>query len=132
MRLATRHDCLATLLGDGDKKSEIMCDEGKIFCTGPTRAAKAGQKFSNTGMASQRNNQGRTLFICTLLHESPFASVSTVSRGPPLSGLSGHKIHRYKKADLLFSEVELGEMMVYADMVEAVDPSLVATYTKTR
>jgi hypothetical protein len=32
----------------------------------------------------------------------------------------------------LFSEVELGEMMVYADMVEAVDPSLVATYTKTR
>ncbi len=49
-----------------------------------------------------------------------------------LTGLSGHHIHRYRKADFLFSEVELGEMMVYADMVEAVDPSLVATYTKTR
>jgi hypothetical protein len=43
-RQATLPDCLSNLLGDWDKDIEIVYCEGKIFCTGPTRAAKAGQK----------------------------------------------------------------------------------------
>jgi hypothetical protein len=35
---------LARWLGNWDKESEIKCAEKKIFCTGLTRAAKAGQK----------------------------------------------------------------------------------------
>jgi hypothetical protein len=39
-RQATQHDCLPSLLGDGE-----MCTvREKIFCIGPIRTAKAGQK----------------------------------------------------------------------------------------
>jgi hypothetical protein len=38
---ATQQDSLPSLLGDGDKWTEIVFGEEKIFCTGPTRAAKA-------------------------------------------------------------------------------------------
>jgi hypothetical protein len=44
MRQATQHGCLPSLLGDGGKGNEIVYGEGKIFCTGPTRAAEAKQK----------------------------------------------------------------------------------------
>jgi hypothetical protein len=40
-RQATQHGCLPGLLGDGDKGNEIVYGEEKLFCTGPTRAAKA-------------------------------------------------------------------------------------------
>jgi hypothetical protein len=43
-RQVKRLDCLPSLLGDGDKLIEIVTARKKIFCTGPTRAAKAGQK----------------------------------------------------------------------------------------
>ncbi len=46
-RQATLHDCLPSLLSDGDKLIEIVYGGGggeEIFCTGPTRAAKAEQK----------------------------------------------------------------------------------------
>ncbi len=69
-RPATEHGYLPCLLGDGDKGMELVYGEEKIFCSGPTRAAKAEQ--------TQLTNQERTpLFV---LFEPPFASVLTVSR----------------------------------------------------
>jgi len=44
-RPATLHDCLASLLGDGNKWIEILCTVWKkILCTRLIRAANAGQK----------------------------------------------------------------------------------------
>jgi hypothetical protein len=44
-RQAARQDCLPSLLGYGDKLIEIVYGvEKKIFCTGPTSTAKAGEK----------------------------------------------------------------------------------------
>jgi hypothetical protein len=51
-----------------------------------TSAAKAEQKSLVPTRQAQRTNQGGTPFICT--PQSPVTSVSTVSRGPPLSGPS--------------------------------------------
>ncbi len=56
----------------------------KIFCTGPTRGAKAGQKSLVPARQAQRNNQGRTPFIFVLF-ESPYSQ-----QGPTLSSLSGY------------------------------------------
>jgi hypothetical protein len=81
-RQVTWHDCLPSSLGVGDKWSEIVSGEEKIFCTRPTRATKAGQKYLLPARRAQRTNQGRTLFICT--PRVPFSTVSTVSRGIPL------------------------------------------------
>ncbi len=49
-RQATQHGCLPkcpvpSLLGDGEKETEIVYGEEKIFCTGPTRAVKAEQNL---------------------------------------------------------------------------------------
>jgi hypothetical protein len=69
------------LLTDGDKGIEIMYDEEKkIFCTGPTRAAKAETKISCTGTTSPMN-QPRKIPFSFVLFEFPFTSVLTVSRG---------------------------------------------------
>jgi hypothetical protein len=65
-RQATQHDCLPSLLGDGDKLIEIVYGGEKIFLTMPTRAAKAGRKSIVPARQAQRTNQGRTPFICTL------------------------------------------------------------------
>jgi hypothetical protein len=54
-----------------------------IFCTGPTRAAKAEQKSLVLALQAQQANQERTTFICPLgvtIHLS-FNS----QQGPPLS-----------------------------------------------
>ncbi len=40
-RQATQHRCLPSLLSDWDKGTEMCTVRKKIFCTGPTRAAKA-------------------------------------------------------------------------------------------
>jgi hypothetical protein len=45
---------------------DVMYDEEKIFCTGPTKAAKAEQKSFVPAQQAQRTNQGRPPFICTL------------------------------------------------------------------
>jgi hypothetical protein len=83
-REATQHNCLPRFLGDGDLKSEKVYALRKIiFCTGLTRAAKAGQKSILPARRAQRINQGRIPFICP-----PFFSVSTVSRGHPSCDLS--------------------------------------------
>jgi hypothetical protein len=66
----------------------VYCEE--IFCTGPTRAAKAGKKSLAPAQGAQRTNQGRPPFIYIFLG-SPFASFSIVRRGP-LSSLSDYLI----------------------------------------
>jgi hypothetical protein len=66
------------LLGDGDKGSEIVySEEKKIFCTGPTTAAKAEKNLWYG--PDKPTNQGILSFV---LFESPFTSVSTVAATP--------------------------------------------------
>ncbi len=66
-RQATQHDCLPSLLSDGDKGIKIVYGKKKdIFCTGPTRAASAEQKSLVPARRAQRTNQGGTPLICTL------------------------------------------------------------------
>jgi hypothetical protein len=48
--------CLASLLWMGKK----------MFCPGPTEAAKAEQKSLVPARQAQRTNQGKTSLICTL------------------------------------------------------------------
>jgi hypothetical protein len=53
----------------------------KIFCIGLTRAAKAGQKtIYSHNEPNEPTKEGTLSYV---LQESPFASVSTVSRGHP-------------------------------------------------
>jgi hypothetical protein len=40
-RQATKHGCLPSLMGNGDKGIEILYSEEKVIFTEPTRAAKA-------------------------------------------------------------------------------------------
>ncbi len=83
-RQGTQHYCLPCLLGDGVKVIEIVYGEGKLFCTGPTRAAKAGEKsFVPARQANEPTKEGPLSFV---LFESPFTSVSTVGRGLSLGG----------------------------------------------
>ncbi len=78
---ATQHDYLPSLLGDGDKGIEIVYGEEKNKCTGPTRAGKARQKpLYRHNYPNEPTKQGPHSFV---LIESPFATVSTVSRGHP-------------------------------------------------
>ncbi len=58
-----------------------------IFCTGPTRAAKAEQKSLVPTGPAERINQERAPFICTL--SVPFSLSFNSQQGPPLSSLSG-------------------------------------------
>jgi hypothetical protein len=72
------------LLAYGDKGIEIVYNtvRKKIFCTGPTRAAKAEQKYLvllPTRQGHEPTKEGPLSFV---FFESPF-SVSTVSRGHP-------------------------------------------------
>ncbi len=75
-------------MGNGDEGIEIVYGENKIFCTGPTRAAKAELKFLVAALQALQNKQGRTSFFCTLwvaIHLN-FNS----QQGPPFSSLSGY------------------------------------------
>ncbi len=54
-RQATRHDCLPSLLGDGDKLSEIVSGKGKkIFCTGPRQNKRVFLWGGGGGGAKQK------------------------------------------------------------------------------
>ncbi len=63
-----------------------MYGEAKtIFCTGPTRAAKTGQK-SLVPALYKPNEPTKEETLSFVLFESKFSSVSTVSQqGPPFS-----------------------------------------------
>ncbi len=66
---------------------EIVYGEEKKCCTGPTRAAKAGQKSLVPARRAQVTSQGRTPFLCTLW--VPIHLSFNSQKGPPLSSLSG-------------------------------------------
>jgi hypothetical protein len=68
-------------MDDGDKLSEIVSGEIKIFCTGLTGDAKAGQK--SLVPVRQANEPTKEGPLSIVLIESPFASFSTVGRGYP-------------------------------------------------
>jgi hypothetical protein len=75
------------LLVVGDKGIEIVYIEEKIFCIGPTRAAKAEQKSLVPAQGrSEPTKKGPLSFV---LFESQFTLVSTIRRGHPslVSGL---------------------------------------------
>ncbi len=67
-----------------------MYGEEKIFCTGPTRAAKADQKSLVPARQTQRTNQGRNPVICSLWVPIPLSFNS--QQGQPLSSTSGYTI----------------------------------------
>jgi hypothetical protein len=77
-RQVTQHGCLPSLLGDGDKNWNSV-RFGKIFSPGPTRAAKAEQKNRQNKPIEPTKEEP----LSFVLFESPFTSVSTVSRGHP-------------------------------------------------
>jgi hypothetical protein len=56
-------------------------DEETIFYTGPTRPAKTGQK--SLYWDDEPNEPTKERLLSYVLLESPFASISTVSRGHP-------------------------------------------------
>ncbi len=90
-RQATRHGCLPSLLGNGDRGIEIVyAVREKIFCTGPTRAAKAEQKSLVPALKAQQTNQEKTPLICPLW--VPIHLSFNSQQGPPLSSLSGWSI----------------------------------------
>ncbi len=66
--------CTGCLAMGINKVKKCFCEK-IIFCTGLTRAAKAGQKSIITAQA-QRTNQGWTPFIQYVLQEPQFESVS--------------------------------------------------------
>jgi hypothetical protein len=83
-RQATQHGCLPSLLGDGNKGIAIVYgEEKKNYCTGPTKAAKAKQNLLHHGTTSPMNQPTKKGFLSFVIFESPFTSVSTVSRGHP-------------------------------------------------
>jgi hypothetical protein len=72
---ATLHECLPSLLADGDIELKMCMVMGKkTFCTGPTRAAKAGQK------SLDRHEPTKEGPLSVVLFEFPFVSVSTVDK----------------------------------------------------
>jgi hypothetical protein len=81
-RQAAQHGCLPSLLGDRDKGTEIMYGKQKqlYWAIGPTRALKGDQKSLVPARQAQPTKEGALSFV---LFESPFTSVSTVSRGYP-------------------------------------------------
>ncbi len=83
---------------------------GKIFCTGPTRAAKAGEKSFVPAQRAEQINQGRTTFIC--LHLSQFqqlagaiplySSLSCYRSGVGLGGYVANSNNSKKRCSFYF------------------------------
>jgi hypothetical protein len=80
-RQATQHGCLPSLRAIGTNEFEQFYGEEKIFCIGPTRAAKAEQTYLVPARHAQQTNHGRIPeSLSFVLFESPITSVSTDSR----------------------------------------------------
>ncbi len=80
-RQATKHDCLPSLLGDGDKVIEIVYGEEKNILYLATRATTAEQYLQC--WHDKPNEPTREGLLSFVLFESLFTSVSIVSRGHP-------------------------------------------------
>ncbi len=80
-RQVNQHDCLPSLLGDGDIWIEIVYDEGKIFWTVPTIDQPRHDKNLLYKHTTSPTNKPRKETRSFALFRSPFISVSTGSRG---------------------------------------------------
>ncbi len=69
------------MLGDGDKEIEIVYSGEKIFCIHDQLEQPRQNKIYCTGTTSLMNHPRKALSF--VLFESPFTSISTVSRGHP-------------------------------------------------
>jgi hypothetical protein len=70
------------LLGDGDKIIEIVYGEENYFVLGPEQPRKNKNLLNQHDKPNKPTKEGPFSFV---ILESPFTSVSTVSRGhPPL------------------------------------------------
>jgi hypothetical protein len=81
-RQATQHGCLPSLLGDGDKIIEIVHGEEKKY----SLLGRLEQPRQNKNLLYQHdkpNEPTKKRSLSFVLFESPFTSVSTVSRGQP-------------------------------------------------
>jgi hypothetical protein len=67
----------------GAKKLKECTERNNFFFTGPTRAAKAEQKSLVLYQHDMTNEPTKERPLSFVLLESPFTSVSTVSRGHP-------------------------------------------------
>jgi hypothetical protein len=76
------------LLGDWDKEIEIECgEEKKYFVLGRLEQPRQNKNFLyRHDKPNEPSKKGPLSFV---LFESPFTSVSTVSRGQALSSFSG-------------------------------------------
>ncbi len=81
-RQAIKHDCLPSLLGDGDNLFKIMHGIKNVFLLRRLDAAKAGQK-SLVYWHIKPNEPTKEGPLAFVLVESPFVSASTVSSGHP-------------------------------------------------
>ncbi len=80
-RQATQHGCLPSLLGDGDKGIKIVYGEEKIFGTGRLEQLRLNRNLLyRYGKPNEPTKEGPLTFV---LFESPFTSVSIVSRATP-------------------------------------------------
>jgi hypothetical protein len=81
-RQSTQHGYLSSLLGDEETEIEIVYGgKNSLYCADWSGAAKAGQKpLIRQDKNNEPTKEGPPSFV---LLESPFTSVSTVSRGHP-------------------------------------------------
>jgi len=80
-RQATQPGCLPSLLSDGNRGMEIVYGE-KNFVLG--RLEQPGQNKNILYRHDKPNEPTKEGTISFVLFDSPFTSVSTVSRGTPL------------------------------------------------
>jgi hypothetical protein len=71
------------LLGDGDTKSEKLCDEENIFCTELYTVEQPRQDKNLLYRHAELNKPIKKGALSYVLLETPFASLSTGSRGHP-------------------------------------------------
>jgi hypothetical protein len=80
-RQATQHGCLPGLLGDGDNKIEIVYGEEKNILYLADKSPRQNKNLVNRhGKPKKPTKEGLFSFV---FFESPFTSVSTVSRSHP-------------------------------------------------
>jgi hypothetical protein len=65
-RQASQHDCLPSLLGDGDKKSEIEYGEGKKFVLGRLEQPRQNKNLLYWNDKRKEPTKTGSPFICPL------------------------------------------------------------------
>jgi hypothetical protein len=96
----TQHGCLPSLLGDVDKRIEIVFGEEKnIFYW--AKSSKGRTKISCTVTKSPMNQPRNNSFHLYSL--SPYSTHFNSQQRPPLSSLSGINVTTEKRAEGVFN-----------------------------